>query len=140
MKLVILESPYAGNVRRNLRYARACLRDSLRRGECPLASHLLYTQEGVLDDNLPEERALGIEAGLAWGRVAEATVVYTDLGWSKGMLFGVERAREQGRPVEVRTLPSLDLSKVLDPCPLLTKVLGRLAGSLRGLGIPFDIP
>jgi len=71
MKRVILESPYAGDtaedVERNLTYAREALRDSLLRGEAPIASHLLYTQKGVLDDRIREERALGIAAGLAWG-------------------------------------------------------------------------
>ena len=74
MRLVILESPYAGNVEQNVAYARACMLDCLRSGEAPMVSHLLYTQ--VLDDKNAAERALGIEAGLAWGRVAEATVVY----------------------------------------------------------------
>lgn len=60
-------------------YAREALRDSLLRGEAPIASHLLYTQKGVLDDRIREERGLGIAAGLAWG-VAEMTVVYADLG------------------------------------------------------------
>lgn len=103
MRRVILESPYAGAVSRNVLYARACLRDSLDRGEAPLASHLLYTQ--VLDDTLPEERHTGIEAGLAWGDAAEASVVYTDLGISAGMALGIERALAEGRLVEYRSLP-----------------------------------
>lgn len=52
MKRVILESPYAGDVERNLTYARECVRDSLSRGEAPIASHLLYTQEGILKDEI----------------------------------------------------------------------------------------
>ncbi|MBD3762627.1 hypothetical protein [Rhizorhabdus sp.] len=104
MKLVILESPYAGEVERNVAYARAALADCLRRGEAPIASHLLYTQPGVLDDDKPEERALGIEAGLQWGRVAEAAVFYDDLGWSRGMLAAKERHLAEGRPLEVRSL------------------------------------
>lgn len=47
MKLVIVESPYAGDVKTNVAYARAAIRDCLMRGEAPYASHLLYTQEGV---------------------------------------------------------------------------------------------
>lgn len=47
MRLVIIESPFAGDVVRNLRYLRACMRDCLRRGEAPYASHALYTQPGV---------------------------------------------------------------------------------------------
>ena len=42
MRRVILESPYAGNVEENVAYARAAVRDSLLRGEAPIASHLLY--------------------------------------------------------------------------------------------------
>lgn len=104
MRLVILESPYAGDVERNVRYARAAMRDCLMRGEAPLASHLLYTQDGVLDDNVPAERQHGIDAGLAWGRVAEATVVYADLGISRGMQQGIDRAQREGRPVEYRSI------------------------------------
>lgn len=104
MRLVIIESPYAGDVERNERYARAAMADSLTRGEAPFASHLLYTQPGVLDDTDPSERALGIRAGLAWGREACATVVYTDLGLSRGMFWGIVRAHRDGRPVEYRSL------------------------------------
>lgn len=106
MRKVVVESPFAGDVERNLTYARACLHDCLLRGEAPIASHLLYTQAGVLDDNKPEERKLGIEAGLVWGALAEATVVYTDYGVSNGMKFGIERAEKEGRPVEYRRLYS----------------------------------
>jgi hypothetical protein len=108
MRRVILESPYAGDVAANLRYARACVRDCLLRGEAPLASHLLYTQAGILDDRIPAERALGIEAGLVWGDEAAATVVYQDRGISRGMELGIERAHQAGRPVEYRSLPGWD--------------------------------
>ena len=47
MRQVIFESPYAGNVEENVAYARAAVRDSLLRGELPIASHLLYTQPGT---------------------------------------------------------------------------------------------
>ena len=101
---VILESPYAGDVETNLRYARAAMRDCLLRGEAPYASHLLYTQPGVLDDDDPGERQQGIDAGLAWGDAADAAVVYTDLGISAGMKYGIARHREAGRAIEFRTL------------------------------------
>jgi len=117
MKLVILESPYAGNVKRNEAYARLCLRDCLMRGEAPFASHLLYTQSRVLDDTVPEERAFGINAGLKWGRVAEKSVVYTDVGISSGMKYGIERAKKDGRPVEYRTLPKQVVKVLLEEYP-----------------------
>ena len=104
MRLVILGSPYAGDVAANVEYARRCVRDSLSRGEAPIASHLLYTQSGILDDNDPVERAQGIEAGLAWRTVAEASVVYTDRGISPGMRYGIDAALRAGRPIEFRKL------------------------------------
>ena len=103
-KLVALESPFAGDVERNIRYGRACMKDCLQRGEAPFASHLLYTQEGVLDDTIPEERSLGIEAGLAIEEKLEVTVVYTDLGISPGMEYGIQRAKMVPRPVVYRQL------------------------------------
>jgi hypothetical protein len=104
LRRVIVESPYAGDVARNLRYLRACLHDCLMRDEAPFASHGLYTQAGVLDDEKPEERTLGIAAGLRWGAAADATVVYCDLGVSKGMHYGIRSAMEHQRPVEYRYL------------------------------------
>lgn len=104
--LVIIESPYAGDVDRNVRYARRAVRDSVLRGEAPIASHLLFTQPGILNDDVPEERALGIEAGLAWGCYASITAVYVDHGISRGMQFGIERSKAEGRPVEIRYIGS----------------------------------
>lgn len=91
MRLVIVESPYACDQEANIDYARAAVQDSLRRGEAPLASHLLYTENGIPDDNVPE-RQQSIDVALVWGRVADATVVYTDRGISKGMKHGIAAA------------------------------------------------
>lgn len=104
MRLVIIESPYAGEVERNVKYARRCVRDSLLRGEAPIASHLLYTQPGVLDDNVLSERQHGIEAGLAWRKVAERTVVYQDFGISTGMQYGIDAAKAAGIPIVYRNI------------------------------------
>lgn len=51
-RLVILETPFAGDIKKNIEYARACMKDCFKRGEFPFASHLLYTQEGILDEIL----------------------------------------------------------------------------------------
>lgn len=104
MRTVIVETPFAGDREKNTRYARAALRDCLDRGEAPFASHLLYTQDGVLDDNDLVERARGIAAGLAIGSRLDATVVYTDLGISSGMKAGIDRAWGELRPTEYRAL------------------------------------
>ena len=104
MRLVVVESPYAGDVERNLAYLRAAMADCLSRGEAPYASHALYTQPGVLRDDVPDERKKGIEAGFRWGEVAHARVFYTDLGWSRGMEAGLAEANRLGQAVEHRTL------------------------------------
>ena len=104
MKLTVIESPYAGNVAKHLAYARAALRDSLLRGESPLAFHLLYTQDGVLDDTLPEERRRGIAAGHAWIEKADVVAVYGDLGISYGMRQGIAEAEARKVPVVYRTI------------------------------------
>lgn len=90
MRRVILESPYAGDIERNVEYARRAVRDSLMRGESPIASHLLYTQPGILRDEIPGERWHGISAGLAWRQVADATVVYCDYGIGPGMKHAID--------------------------------------------------
>ena len=108
MTLVILESPYKGkdwkDTEENLKYAKRCMKDCFNRGEYPFASHLLYTQEGILNDSNLTERELGINAGLEWGKHADKTVMYVDLGISEGMKKGIEAARAVGRVVEVRRL------------------------------------
>lgn len=101
---VIVETPCAGDIERNLTYLRACLHDCLLRGEAPFASHAIYTQPGVLRDELPEERALGIAAGFAWKDLAAKTVVYENLGRSNGMQSGIEHAYARGQCVEFRIL------------------------------------
>ncbi len=95
-------APHADGIVCNVAYALVGMRDSLYRGEAPFASHLLYTQ--MLDDTVPTERSMGILAGLVIGENADATVVYEDLGMSRGMEMGIDHARELGRPVEFRRL------------------------------------
>lgn len=102
MRLVIIESPYAGDRKRNIEYAKECMLDSLNRGEAPLASHLLYTQ--ILDDDIPEHRNLGIVAGFAWAEKADAVIVYGDLGISRGMMLGIKRAKLMGQHIEYRKI------------------------------------
>lgn len=108
MRKVVIESPFAGNenhsTEEHIDYARKCMSDCLKRGEAPLASHLLYTQSGVLDDSVPEERTLGIQAGFTWNQLADAVVIYTDMGMSSGMKWGIENAKANGTPIEYRSL------------------------------------
>jgi hypothetical protein len=111
MKKVIIESPLSGNFKRNIRYARLCMTDCLRRGEAPYASHLLMTQ--ILDDLVPEARNLGMQCGFVWAEVADIIAVYQDLGISNGMKQGIEQHGRKHVSVEYRNL-SQDLMDLLD--------------------------
>jgi hypothetical protein len=102
VKRVIIESPYSGNVERNVNYARAALLHSLCLGEAPLASHLLYTQ--VLDDLKPNQRDWGMGAGWEWMKMADCVAVYMDLGMSRGMEEGIKRALALNIPVVERLI------------------------------------
>jgi len=75
------------------------------REEAPWGSHLLYPQEGILRDDVPEERTHGILAGLAWSECAEVCVVYIDRGITEGMRkYGIPGAEKKGQPIEYRRL------------------------------------
>ena len=78
------------------------MRDSINRGEAPIASHLLYTQEGILKDEIPIERELGINAGLAWKEVADIHVFYVDYGYSPGMKYALQYATDNNIKIEER--------------------------------------
>ena len=97
---VIIESPYSGDVEKNLEYARICLSDSLSREVSPFASHLIYTQ--VLNDEIQDERLLGMKNAFMWYKYADLMAVYIDLGVSKGMLEGIEKAHKYDIPIEIR--------------------------------------
>lgn len=105
MRLVIIESPFAGigdtdeeraaSEARHRRYLDRCILDCLRHGESPYASHQMLTS--ALRDSVPAEREIGIKAGFAWRKAAEATVVYTDHGFSRGMRYGIAHAEDLAR-------------------------------------------
>lgn len=104
--LVIIESPYAGEVARNKRYLQRCILDCITRGESPYASHQMLTE--ALDDTNPAERELGIKAGFRWRAVADKTVVYEDYGISSGMRYGILDSTALGKPVEYRRIGATD--------------------------------
>ena len=111
---VAVESPYNGTpeeIARNVRYAVEAMHDCLRRGEAPFLSHLLYTQEperGFVSDDDPNmasvHRDAAIDAGCSWAKRADKTVVYEDLGITRGMKYGIESAKKANRPIEYRQL------------------------------------
>jgi len=95
-KLVYICSPYAGEVRKNVEFAKAACRYAMEQNCTPVAVHLLYPQ--FLDDSDSVQR----EAGLCMGhRVLEAC----DELWlcgsriSTGMAMELKKAKKLGIPV-----------------------------------------
>lgn len=105
--LTVIESPYAPKggrtVEHHLNYLRGCMAHSFSLGEAPYASHALYTQDGVLDDRVPEERRKGMAAGFAWGEHATRRVFYIDYGFTKGMAEGYQEAKRLGQLILFRS-------------------------------------
>jgi len=112
-KLVVIESPYSGDIKRNMTYLKLAMLDSIMRGEAPTASHKLYTD--VLNDNDPDERKLGIELGFAWLQAASLVAFYSDFGFSNGMsacLKEIKSARFRV-PYEIRKIDASKLNTIL---------------------------
>lgn len=105
---VIIESPLGASSRAEIEenkwYARLCVRNSLLRNESPFASHLLYEHQEIMDDLNPEERELGITAGLEWVELADMTAVYEDFGITVGMERGIELAKFIGLKIDYRKI------------------------------------
>ena len=83
-------------------YAESAIRDSLVRGEAPIAPHVMYRD--ALVDEWPDHRKAGMDAGLAILHVCDRLVVYEDYGISEGMHAEIEAAREAGMVIDYRSI------------------------------------
>ena len=141
IKTVIIESPFDGDLNRNSFYTRLCVLDSIRRGEAPVACHLVYpslttdlasmVRPAFIHDNSatsPLTRAEAFEHIEALRNRLEATIFYTDLGMSEGMSEARARCEEKGLPFEERRLPGFEAAmKEYDEERLVSKVRTRNA-------------
>jgi len=62
MKKIYICSPYRGDIEKNKRNARRYCLLALKQGHFPIAPHLIFTE--FLDDDVPEEREMGLQLGL----------------------------------------------------------------------------
>jgi hypothetical protein len=95
VKRVYICSRYAGDVQEHVDTAQHLCLLALEDGYAPFAPHLLYPQ--VLDDDKPEERELGMSAGLAFMAVCDEVWVYGADGISAGMRREIDEARRLGK-------------------------------------------
>ena len=101
MRRVFVCSPYRGDVAANVALARAACREVLRLGDAPFAPHLLYPD--LLDDDVPVERALGIEAGRRWLAMSHEVLVVGPI--TAGMREEIATAEALGIPVRYAEPP-----------------------------------
>jgi len=94
--LIFICSAYAGDVELNVSRARGYCRYAVSEGFMPLAPHLLLTL--FLDDDDPEQRALGMRCGLELLRICSEAWIFGDR-ISPGMEQEITEARRLGMPV-----------------------------------------
>lgn len=104
--LVVIECPYmsedVANLPRNIKYAEYCLGDSIRRGEAPILSNLLYKQ--VLNYRVAIEHDTALLSNMSWIAVADIVAVYADYGISPGMQAAINTAKLRMKKIEYRLL------------------------------------
>ena len=94
--LIFICSPFAGDTERNINRARGYCRFAVSEGFMPLAPHLLLPQ--FLDDDDPEQRALGMRCGLELLRICSEAWIFGD-HISRGMEQEIAEARRLGLPI-----------------------------------------
>jgi hypothetical protein len=96
-KLVYVCSPVRGNVAYNIARAKEYCREVLIAGYIPLAPNIAF--EGVLDDNIQQERETALAAGLEMLKRCDELWCFGDI-ISAGMAAEIEAAKEIGIPVK----------------------------------------
>lgn len=95
MKKVYICSPYRGNcysVTNNVSCARIYCKKAMEQGVIPIAPHIYFTQ--FLNDDIEEERNLGMEAGLQL--LLECSEIWVYGTPTEGMKKEIEYAKEYG--------------------------------------------
>lgn len=98
-KLVYICSPLRGDYEKNMEKARIHCHTVVQQFKdvIPFAPHIYFTQ--FLNDNIPNERSLGMDMGLAMLDMCDELWVYDAEGISEGMAAEIEYAKEHGIPV-----------------------------------------
>ncbi len=90
-------SPLRGGIKRNIKRAIGYSRFVYSKGGVPLAPHVIFTT--FLDDEIPEERAAGMEMGLELLRVCDELWVFGER-ISEGMAGEIKRTKSLGLTVK----------------------------------------
>lgn len=105
-KFVYICSPYRGDMEGNRQKAVEYCRYAYSQGVVPLAPHTIFTQ--YLDDTIPEQRAAGLQMGLALMGKCEEMWVCGDV-LSEGMQQEINAAAARG--IVIRKVPEQAISQ-----------------------------
>ena len=105
IRSVALEMSLGDDLAEGIKYVSACMADCIARNEIAFPPPELYARALPLDSSSSEMFAQGVSAARQWNEHADATVVYTDLGFSTVVRAGIDRAKAYRRPIEYRSLP-----------------------------------
>lgn len=101
MRRAIIESPFKGTSpedrAENIKYGLMACKHAADLGFVPFASHLFFPQ--FLNEDVPEERQLGIEMGYDFWEKSDVILFYVDRGISSGMEKALAKAFMEGKPV-----------------------------------------
>ena len=97
MKLIVVCSPYRGNVLLNTFKAEEYCRFVYRQGHIPFASHLHNTR--FLNDNNPKLRKAGIKLGIEMLKKADELWTFGDT-LSEGMKQEIAAAKRFNKPIK----------------------------------------
>lgn len=116
MNLIYVASAYAGDIEQNVENAKKyCVHVINEENAIPIAPHLLFTQ--FLDDEVPADRKLGLDLGLALLEYCDEIWVFGDV--NKGMKLEIDKAKEIELPIRWFTK---DLEEIMDQ----TRVQARM--------------
>ncbi len=115
--VVLLESPFSGDIQANEEYAWKALRDCYLRGEAPIATHLMWTKlsdkdefngKTIISDSVNmvgfPGRVFALEAGDAIRNRVDYVVFYVDRGWSNGMTRARDHCMDMCIRAEIRNI------------------------------------
>lgn len=98
MKKVYICSPYRAKnneeLTRNIEYAKSLTRQAIKAGFAPITPHLYKSQ--CLDEDKPEERELGLKAGIELLKTCDYVIAGTRYGISEGMSGEIAAADAAG--------------------------------------------
>lgn len=138
--VVVLESPFSGDIPRNIAYGQRIMADSRERGEIVIMPHLLWTQHHEAPEHFVSDydtkydiknggREESLEQIKILRGLADKVIFYTDYGMSSGMEHGLEDCKTRGIKYEMRQIGNLhqdeENKKSRDPSRKKSKIVNH---------------